>query len=130
MFDYLLYRMFNGFEKRFKGEVNSLWLASLGLIVFQFLIFYSIAFFVYFFSGKSLFVDLHINTSYLKLLFAIFFILMSFVYYKHYKKKIKTMSEKYKNHKVVIKDRMLIIIAITLVLSPILWDWLYKLIVG
>jgi len=129
MFDYLLYRMYMAFEKRDKGTVNSLWLASLGLVVFQFLIFLSIASFVDTFWGYNLLVDFNMDMKYRKLLLVAFFILMSLVYYKHYKKKIGAIIEKYKKHRIIVKDWMLIIIAVMLAFSFVFWDWLYKLIV-
>ena len=129
MFDYLLYRMYMAFEKRDKGTVNSLWLASLGLVVFQFLIFLAIASFVDTFWGYNLLVDFNMDMKYRKLLLVAFFILMSLVYYKHYKKKIGAIIEKYKKRRIIVKDWMLIIIAVMLAFSFVFWDWLYKLIV-
>lgn len=129
MFDYLVYRIYIAYEKKHKGSVNSLWLASLGLVVFQFLIIYSIAFFVYFFSNKTLFIEFHIESIYLKLIVGGLCVLFAFIFYRHYKKKIKKIIGKYENHHVRIKDRTLIIIAIMLVFSPVLWNWLYRMIV-
>ena len=130
MFDYLFYRMYRAFEKKHKGTVNSLWLASLGLVVFQFLIVCSIANFVYVFWGYNLHLDLHLDMKYQKLLVGVLLILMSFLYYKHYKKKIVAMIAKYKERRIIVKDWMLIVIAVVLAFSLIFWDWLYKLIVG
>ena len=130
MFDYLLYRMYMAFEKKHKGSVNSLWLASLGLVVFQFLIICSIINFVYVFWGYDFHVDFHLDMKCQKLLVGIIFILLSFPYYKHYKKKIATMSEKYKKRRIIVKDWMLIAIAVLLAFSLVFWDWLHKLIIG
>ncbi|MBR6931597.1 MAG: hypothetical protein IKH61_15425 [Bacteroidales bacterium] len=129
MFDYLVYRMYMAYEKKHKGNVNSLWLASLGLVVFQILIIYSIAFFVYFFSNKTLFVEFHIKSFFLKVVVGGICVLLAFLYYWHYQKKLDSMIKKYKNRRVHLKDWMLIIIAIMLVFSPVLWNWLYKLLV-
>lgn len=129
MFDYLLYRMYLAFEKRDKGTVNSLWLASLGLVVFQFLLFLSIAGFVDTFFGYDLLIDFNMDIKYRKLLLAVIFILMSLVYHKHYKKKIDAIIAKYKKRRIIVKDWMLIIIAVMLAFSFVFWDWLYKLLV-
>ena len=98
-------------------------------MVFQVLIVYSIAFFVYFFSNKTLFVDFHIPSYYVKALVGGLCVLFSFLYYWYYQKRMKKIMEKYKNRRVYIKDWMFIIIFIMLVFSPVLWNWLYKLIV-
>lgn len=129
MFDYLLYRMYMAYEKRYKGNDHSLWVASLSLVVFQFLIFLSIASFVDTFFGYDLLVDFNMDMKYRKLLLGVFFILMSFVYHKHYKKKIDAIIAKYKKRRIIVKDWMLIIIAVMLAFSFVFWDWLYKLLV-
>ena len=129
MFDYLLYRMYIAFEKKHKGTVNSLWLSSFGLVVFQFLIVCSLANFVYVFWGYNLHIGFHLDMKYQKLLLGVLFIVMSFLYYKHYKNKIDAIIEKYKKRRIIVKDWMLIAIAVILAFSLVFWNWLYKVIV-
>ena len=69
------------------------------------------------------------DMKYRKLLLGVFFILMSLVYHKHYKKKIDAIIAKYKKRRIIVKDWMLIIIAVMLAFSFVFWDWLYKLLV-
>lgn len=129
MFDYLLYRIYMACERKYKGNTHSLWLASLGLVVFQFLLFLSIAGFVDTFFGYDLLIDFNMDMKYRKLLLGVFFILMSLVYHKHYKKKIDAIIAKYTKRRIIIKDWMLIIIAVMLAFSFVFWHWLYKLLV-
>lgn len=81
------------------------------------------------FFGYDLHIDFNMDMKYRKLLLGVFFILMSLVYHKHYKKKIDAIIAKYKKRRIIVKDWMLIIIAVMLAFSFVFWDWLYKLLV-
>lgn len=130
MFDYLIYRFYSAFEDRYKGTVNSLWLASLALVVLLFLALYSLAFLLYYMSKGTLSINnSQIDKMYFKMFFFVALIGLSFLYYWYYKKKIDKLIVKYKNCKLnkTLKIWMFYLFALFLLTSPVLWKEIYKL---
>lgn len=127
MFDYFVYRVYHAYEKRYKGKVNSLFLAS--LFIFQFLILLSIHNFILIFSDSSVLIS-NVSSIALKVGFVVIALLMAFFYYKHYQKEIHKIEEKYKHYPANrwVKIWMFMVLALLLVFSPILWSFLHKMI--
>jgi len=129
MFDYFVYRVYRAYEKKHKGVVNSIFLASLFLFIFQFLILLSIYNFILIFTDGYVSIK-NISSKALKIGFVIVAILFAFFYYRHYQKKIHKIEEKYKHHPANrwVKIWMFVVLALFLVFSPILWSFLHKMI--
>ena len=125
MFDYFVYRVYHAYENWNKGKVNSLFLASLFLFVFQFLILLSIYNFILIFTDGYVSIG-NISGKALKIGYVIVAVLISFLYYRHYQKKIHKIEEKYKNHPANrwVKIWMFVVLALFLVFSPVLWSFL------
>lgn len=127
MFDYFVYRVYHAYEKRHKGKVNSLFLASLFLFVFQFLILLSIYNFILIHTDGNVSIG-NISGKAIKIGFVIVAVLIAFLYYRHYQKKIHKIEEKYKNHPANqwVKIWMFVVLALFLTFSPVLWNFLHK----
>lgn len=130
MFDYIVYVIYMTFEKKRIGHTNSLFLASSFVFMLQFLIAMEIIYAIDTFTDGMVLKDvLSNNYELIKVGFVIAIALFSFVYYKHYRKKIGFLLQKYKNHPANkwFKPWMLVALAVLLVFSPALWGYLHSL---
>ena len=129
MFDYIVYRIYLTYDKKRMGHTNSLFLASSFVLMFQFLFAMEIINAIDTFTDGMIFGNsLSNNYELIKVGIVITIALFSFVYYKHYQKKIGFLLQKYKNHPANkwFKPWMLLVIAVLLVFSPALWGYLHS----
>lgn len=129
MFDYIVYRIYLTYDKKGMGHTNSLFLASSFVFMFQFLFAMEIINAIDTFTDGMIFGNsLSNNYDLIKVGVIITIALFSFVYYKHYQKKIGFLLQKYKNHPANkwFKPWMLLVIAVLLVFSPALWGYLHS----
>lgn len=129
MFDYIVYRIYLTYDKKRMGHTNSIFLASSFVFMFQFLVVMEIINAIDTFTDGMIFGNsLSNNYDLIKVGIVITIALFSFVYYKHYQKKIGFLLQKYKNHPANkwFKPWMLLVIAVLLVFSPALWGYLHS----
>ena len=89
MFDYIVYRIYLTYDKKRMGHTNSLFLASSFVLMFQFLFAMEIINAIDTFTDGMIFGNsLSNNYELIKVGIVITIALFSFVYYKHYQKKI------------------------------------------
>jgi len=130
MFDYIFYRLYCFYYKNEKGR-TPVSTAVLYLSVLQILI----LFFLYMLinislKGKISLKELQIDGAYLKLGFVVFALLLNLLNYINYKRKYKTLVEKFKNHPLnkKLKLWMLYIIGAGLFLFPFLYSAILKIV--
>lgn len=130
MFDYIFYRLYIFYDKKEKG-VSPISTAVLYLSVLQFLM----VFFVYMIvnislRGKISLKELPIDVAYLKIGFVVLSLLLDIFNYITYKRKYKTLVDKYKNHPLNKKFKvwMLYLLGAGLFLLPFLYRAILKMV--
>lgn len=130
MFDYIFYRLYTFYDKEEKGS-TPISTAALYLSVLQILM----VFFLYMLinislKGKIAPKDLSNDGAYLKLGFVVFALLLNLFNYIIYKKKHKTLVDKFRNHPLNKKFKvwMLYILGAGLFLLPFLYRAILKMV--
>lgn len=130
MFDFIFYKLYLFYEKKEKGN-DSVWTAALYVSILQFLMLYSIVIFIDIFSNKVLLNDLT-NNKIIVIIISLTILILLFLFNCHrYRKLHSSIVSKYKNRPTNqwFKIWMIGALMMILLLSPILWNELHKLII-
>ena len=129
MFDYIFYRLYSFYDKKEKGS-TPISTAAMYLSFLQILM----VFFLYMIvnitlNGKVALKELPINDAYLKIGIVVFALFLDMFNYIIYKRKHKTLVEKFKNHPLNKKFKvwMLYILGAGLFLLPFLYRAILKM---
>ena len=131
MFDFFFYRLYVFYEKKERNG-DSVWTAALYVTLLQFLMLYSVVIFIDIFLDKVLLTSVFHGNKILVTVVSIAILLVIFLSNRyHYRHKLETIISKYKKcpGNKWFKIWMIAAIMMVLLLSPILWNEIYKLIV-
>ena len=130
MFDYIFYRLYTFYDKKEKG-ITPISTAALYLSVLQILMmFFAFMIINITLKGKIALKELPIDSAYLKIGFVVFALLLNLINYIKYKRKHKTLVDKFRNHPLNKKFKvwMLYILGAGLFLLPFLYRAILKMV--
>lgn len=131
MFDFIFYRLNLFYEKREKGS-DTIWTAAFYVTILQFLILYSAFIFIDIFTNKALSNILLGGNKMLAIIISLVAVVLLFLFNRNrYRRKQDLIVGKYEKHPANqwFKIWMVAALMMLLLLSPILWNELHKLIV-
>lgn len=132
MFDFIFYRLYVFYEKKEKNG-DSVWTAAFYVTLLQFLMLYSVVIFIDIFSNKALLTSVFHDNKMLATVISIVILISLFLFNRYrYRHKLETIISKYSKcpGNKWFKIWMIAVIMMVLLLSPILWNEIHKLIVG
>ena len=132
MFDFFFYRLYVFYEKKERNG-DSVWTAALYVTLLQFLMLYSVVIFIDIFSNKVLLTSVFHGNKMLATFISVVILNSLFLFNRYrYRHKLETIISKYKKcpGNTWFKIWMIAVIMMVLLLSPILWNEIHKLIVG
>ena len=131
MFDFIFYRLYLFYEKREKGG-DSVWTASLYVTMLQFLMIYSLVIFIDIFTNKVLLDTILDGNKMIAIVISLAVIVSLFLFNRNrYRRKHDFIVSKCKKYPANrwFKIWMIAALMMLLLLSPILWNELHKLVV-